>query len=796
MQKKLEEFYLLFRADKIELDAVELAEIIWLAQQIEEHRYAQPSLAEMFQKRLDDMIDSFKALFQKRDKVEKKERNNEEALVSNQKKKRTKRIAKSVESVPLVGRDGGSSNRLSLRVSTPKSLESTAWRYALRHFKQKKPMADKTLFDEEKTADYIASHQLFIPQYRAKSEKRFEVVFIVDVSDSMEIWQELSDEFFKSIKNYGIFKNITLYYMHSNNNFTLYKSKDKRVKVKKEWYKHLSTDTLCFVLTDMLSTSWYSGAWLSTFDKWQKHVALSVIQMLPYHLWRGTVINHAQLTKLEGHKAFGKNRYLKSKARFGNSDEKLLKLPILNLDVESFDQYGKVFLAKSKQRIDGAIFSVDEVHELRKRSQKASKTDEERVEHFYRVSSEPAQQLAEYFSVIPLSFSVMKIVQKLFLKNSTQVHLSELFMSGLINKEAKEGTLYSFYKSDSKKEGVRDILLNLLGTSKAVDAIVKISNYVSMGEGAFNFLAFLQDPNYLESSNLSSEFDREFARISVALLEKMGGEYAQRANELAEFMEYDEEELEEEEIKIITPFSKRYKMGLNKEEREQPIHEVVINYDFEISAFPVTVEEFSLFVEDSNYITQAEKEGGAYIWDGKEYTQKKDASWKKPYFKQSHNHPVVCVSWNDAQAYIAWLNSKIKEHYRLPTEAEWEFACRAGTETQWHFGDNEKELEEYAWYGRKGGDGTKEVGTKKPNPWGLYDMHGNVWEWCEDDFVDNYKNTPTDGSTNIEERKKYKSLRGGSWDNYSFDTRSTVRVGNNPTVRVNNVGFRLLRTLP
>ena len=157
---------------------------------------------------------------------------------------------------------------------------------------------------------------------------------------------------------------------------------------------------------------------------------------------------------------------------------------------------------------------------------------------------------------------------------------------------------------------------------------------------------------------------------------------------------------------------------------------------------------------------------------------------------------MINVSWHDAKAYCKWLSEKTGETYRLPTEAEWEYACRAGTTTKWSFGDDEKELEKYAWYNKNSDDKTHPVGEKLPNPWGLYDMHGNVWEWCEDDWADNYKETPRDGSANHNQKEDKKVLRGGSLGDDAYDTRSAFRFRYNPTDRNSDRGFRLLRTLP
>jgi len=151
--------------------------------------------------------------------------------------------------------------------------------------------------------------------------------------------------------------------------------------------------------------------------------------------------------------------------------------------------------------------------------------------------------------------------------------------------------------------------------------------------------------------------------------------------------------------------------------------------------------------------------------------------------------PAINVSWHDANAYIKWLNNKTGKNYRLPTEAEWEYVARAGTTTTWSFGDDKSDLKKYAWYdensyykGKGHKDyGTHKVGKKRANPWGLYDVHGNVGEWCSDWYS---------------EEEKYRVLRGGSWVSGSNSARSAFRLGNDPSIRSYYMGFRLLRTLP
>ncbi|HEY9818831.1 MAG TPA: formylglycine-generating enzyme family protein [Candidatus Obscuribacterales bacterium] len=157
------------------------------------------------------------------------------------------------------------------------------------------------------------------------------------------------------------------------------------------------------------------------------------------------------------------------------------------------------------------------------------------------------------------------------------------------------------------------------------------------------------------------------------------------------------------------------------------------------------------------------------------------------------DHPVERVSWNDAQEFCRRLSVLSEKDYRLPSEAQWEYACRADTETAYHFGP--MLTQDVANYD---GSKTTDVGTYPANRWGLYDMHGNVWEWCEDDWHNNYIGAPEDGSVWVDKNKNRldKLLRGGSWLNGSGDCRSAFRCNFSRDYRYLNVGFRVCCVLP
>ena len=246
-----------------------------------------------------------------------------------------------------------------------------------------------------------------------------------------------------------------------------------------------------------------------------------------------------------------------------------------------------------------------------------------------------------------------------------------------------------------------------------------------------------------------------------------------------------------------------FTMGAPEGERgryddEGPQHQVTIPKSFAVGKYEVTVGQYAEFVRETRY-----KTANCYY--------PKDQSWDAPGFKQSNNHPVVCVSWDDAQAYVKWLSAETGQNYRLLSESEWEYAARAGTATAYHFGRTI--LGNMAQYDS---DGTAAVGSFPANAFGLYDMHGNVWEWVEDCWHDDYTGAPTNGSAwlsscrkGIEDDcegysgdplrlckelvvgKKLRVLRSGSWNYGLVNLRSAIRGRYSTTSRLYNYGFRV-----
>jgi formylglycine-generating enzyme required for sulfatase activity len=237
---------------------------------------------------------------------------------------------------------------------------------------------------------------------------------------------------------------------------------------------------------------------------------------------------------------------------------------------------------------------------------------------------------------------------------------------------------------------------------------------------------------------------------------------------------------------------------LDRLSQEGPQHRVRISRSFYLGACEVTVGQFRAFVQAEDYRTEAEKDGKG--GSGTDPTTAKLAqgprfTWQNVGRPQQDDHPVVNVTWNDCLAFCNWLSRKEQAAYRLPTEAQWEYACRAGSPGRFCFGDLEAALREHAWFDLDlDKDVARPVAGKKPNAWGLYDMHGNVWEWCADRFgEDAYARAaddpagPSAGSRRV--------IRGGGFFSRPLKCRSAFRFDEDPAGRGHYSGFRVVRSL-
>ena len=214
-----------------------------------------------------------------------------------------------------------------------------------------------------------------------------------------------------------------------------------------------------------------------------------------------------------------------------------------------------------------------------------------------------------------------------------------------------------------------------------------------------------------------------------------------------------------------------FQMGSNNGgSDEQPVHRVRFREGFFLAKTELTWTQYERFCQATGRQLPDRTENG---------------------HRAGANDPVFNVSWEDASAYCEWAG------LRLPSEAEWEYACRAGSTTRYSFGDDTNGLGNYAWFGEdRNEDHAHPVAQKRPNAWGLYDMHGNVWEWCQDTYSDSYQGAPNDGTARVDAGASYRVYRGGGWDDVASYCRSADRSWHSPRVRGTNLGFRPVRSYP
>jgi formylglycine-generating enzyme required for sulfatase activity/V8-like Glu-specific endopeptidase len=245
---------------------------------------------------------------------------------------------------------------------------------------------------------------------------------------------------------------------------------------------------------------------------------------------------------------------------------------------------------------------------------------------------------------------------------------------------------------------------------------------------------------------------------------------------------------------------------------EAPEREVTMPRPFAVGVTHVTRGQFAAFVAATGHKT----DGGCWAYEGTEWKNNSDANWRAPGFVQDDNHPVVCVNWNDAQAYVDWLKQTTASEYRLLTEAETEYVARATTratrQPRYFYGNDVKDLCAYG----NGADltaaakfnwdksqvpncndrfvYTAPVGSFAANAFGVKDVHGNAWSWTQDCFVDSYKDAPTDGTKAVEKKDcQQRVVRGGSWFSYPVTLRSADRYWGSAVNRYGDDGFRVAR---
>ncbi len=731
---------------------------------------------------------------------------------------------------------------------------------SLRPLMRKVPSRIKFVLDEENTAQQIAENDVWIPVLKPARERWLDLVIVVEENRATVVWEETINEFRKLMERHGAFRNVYTWNLCTNDGKPQFfhqqrkATKKQRSRSPKELLEP-NGRRLILLISDCISSLWWEGEIHNLLELWSKQVSVTILQLLPEQLWERTVLDLGISVSLSAIEPGLLNSQLTIHDFPFWLEEKpnqALKLPIVILEPESLEYWAKVIAGTGNIDTVGILFMPNwkeliPTHKLF--SSQTTKDPELLVNNFYRSASPLARRLANLMSSAPVSIPVIHLIQEKMLPPPRKpIILAEIFMSGLlepklISKENQpEKWQYEFV------EGVREVLWRSVRLTEIEAMFKAVSEYICQKAGISirSFPALLFPNSGLDEKTKAEIFP--FAEINQQVLRQLGGDYARLAEQLnpvgvihelplpeIKTFEFESAIITENETSInLEPFDfevatielkklgwpkQKTELSIKKKQKQaqQFIEDLGNGIQLEMVAIPggsfmmglpknepgrretespqhqVTVPPFLL----GKYpVTQAQWQVVAAL------PQVNQELKPNPSRFEGANRPVERVSWHDAVEFCNRLSNHTQRPYRLPSEAEWEYACRAGTTTPFHFGETiTTDLANYDGnyiYGdgvkgiRKGE--TTEVGSFKiANEFGLYDMHGNVWEWCQDDWHNNYEDAPTDGSAWISNKAKInKLLRGGSW-NYGPDyCRSAYRDDSYLDDVSNDLGFRVV----
>ena len=704
---------------------------------------------------------------------------------------------------------------------------------ALRPLMQKIDSGTEVILDEEATADRIAKEGIRIPVFQPAQEPAFDLMLVVDESNTMILWRKTIQELQKLFEVQGAFRDVQVWGLLTNPKGDIYLRRGMGKTGRK--HRHCqprslvdpSSKRLFLIASDCVANIWHNGKAFEILKIWAKKHPVAIIQMFPQWMWQRTGLSLG-----------AKVQFSSLIPRIANQDlliKKILlwddidfitgiKIPIFTLEEQSARTWSKMIGGRSDAHVTGfvlpsnsTLFTIPEADSQTQEIEE--ETTEEITSNFRRTASPIARKLASLLSAAPvINLPIVRIIQAQILKERQQVHVAEVLLGGIIKRkypiEITSETNPDEIEFEFINEEVQNNFLKAAPISDSLEIFSKISTHFAkkLNKTFSNFNASLRKPQH-ENDEI-----KPFAFLDAKSLRRLGEEYVQfaiiatigvslepfefdvavitpdinpekepgeklqsfefetvtintrgqiinreqnRASYFIELLGKAEKTTVALKIEMVAIPGGSFEMGSLKNEREHrgsesPQHTVTVQ-PFFIGKYPITQAQWRFVA----HLPQVNRE------------LKPDPSRFK-----GMELPVERVSWYDAVEFCDRLSNYTGRTYTLPSEAEWEYACRAGTTTPFHFGETiTSELANYnatKTYdnGAKGEyrEKTTPVGSfGVANAFGLYDMHGNVFEWCLDDWHDNYEGAPIDGSpwlkdnNNISQNKGTSVLRGGSW---------------------------------
>ncbi|KYC36511.1 hypothetical protein WA1_43255 [Scytonema hofmannii PCC 7110] len=750
---------------------------------------------------------------------------------------------------------------------------------SIRPLMRKVPSRTELVLDEEGTARQIAEYQVWSPVLQPARERWLELVLVVEETRTTVVWAQTIAEFQKLMEQHGAFRNVYTWSLQTKTDGTpqLFPKQQKiRKKQRSRSPKELLDATgrrLILLISDCISPLWWKGEIHKLLKLWGDRVPVAVLQLLPEQLWERTVLGLGTSVQLSALTPGVLNSQLIVSGLPIWQEEKptvALQFPVVTLEPELLTEWARVVAGVGNIQTLGVLFEpnwTEFIPESPSPNSKQTSDPELLVKRFHATASPLARQLAGLMAAAPVSLPVIHLIQKELLPKSRQIHLAEVFMSGLLQLVQEHSQTQADRWQYKFVDGVRESLLGSVRITKIDEVLEVVSQYIASKTGLqIKSFAALLVPNPEWDTHTQEEII-PFAQVTKQVLRQLGEDYAalveqleQKSQVIPKFTEISDNlpklltfEFEVATISIedetdnslginLQPFEfevatiELKKTGLFrrktelivKRSRKQAwgfIEDLGDGVQLEMVAIP---EGNFLMGSPKDELERRSSEGPQHKVTIKPFFLGKypvtQAQWKavvslpqvnrelKPdpsYFK-GDNRPVEKVSWYDCVEFCDRLSRYTNKTYRLPSEAEWEYACRAGTTTPFHFGETiTSDLANYnanSTYGSgvKGvyREENKPVGSTPvgsfnvANAFGIYDMHGQVWEWCEDHWHENYHGAPTNAEAwinRLEDNENHlRILRGGSWYISPELCRSACRSSVNPKNNTDHISFRVV----
>jgi len=745
---------------------------------------------------------------------------------------------------------------------------------ALRPLIRTSPSNVNVLLDEPATVQAIAETQVWQTITKPQLEPWLDLALVVDESPSMLIWRQTVKELRRFFRYYGAFRDMRVWGLVKNGNQIgirpdFWENIESCAIRRPQELLDPTGRRLILVATDCVDPIWHTKAMFDTLEVWAKGGPLAIVQMLPQWLWDRTALRQATASCLYGLEPGINNHQLQRIAiqRSLFDDPKQLStgiaVPILTPKSDQIASWSKMITGRgSAVQTLGVVFNRADFPQEQltepasneptvKQSTKSASdhpTAKQRIQQFRLATSPMGWRLARLLASAPvISLPVIRLVQETLLPNSDQEHVAEVLLGGILKPQDTphldtdpENVVYSFIDPD-----IRSLLLDETPINDMVQVLSKYINE-KLDQTLDEFLADLRiddssDP--LENAELTAKL-RPFAIVTAEVLKRKGGKYRELAKQLEadygaairiekfsyttitriEFWSGLETQQQSGEAYIFSeqlkPISKEsqpitgklcidlvkipggnFLMGApareaEHEAEEEPQHQVTIS-EFWMGRYPITQAQWRAVAALPQINCHLEPNGFHFQGDF-----------------DSNLRPAERVSWLEAVEFCDRLSKYTARTYRLPSEAEWEYACRAVEGAQqdsegsapFHYGQTlTPDLANYNGnyiYGNKKPETkikwreqTTNVGYFSANAFGLYDMHGNVSEWCADHWQNSYKTVPQDGNSWQDDtlpQNAPRVLRGGSWDIPPRFCRSARRAKLAANERNYSTGFRLV----